>query len=64
MADIAGLCDPTGRVFGLMPHPEAYLFPYNHPHWTRQRIAGTLPAEGQGVALFRNAVDFARENLA
>ena len=64
VAAIAGLCDPTGRVFGLMPHPEAYLFPYNHPHWTRQRIAGTLPAEGQGVALFRNAVDFARENLA
>lgn len=50
--DIAGLCDPTGRIFGLMPHPEAYLYRTNHPRWTRERV----PAVGQGVALFRNAV--------
>lgn len=56
---IAGLCDPTGRLFGLMPHPEAFLHRTNHPRWTREN----LPEEGQGVALFRNGVNFIRENL-
>ncbi|HUT36413.1 MAG TPA: phosphoribosylformylglycinamidine synthase subunit PurQ [Planctomycetota bacterium] len=63
VAAIAGICDPTGRVFGLMPHPEAHLFPWNHPHWMRRAIASTLPAEGEGVAIFRNAVAFARDSL-
>ena len=59
---IAGLCDPSGRVLGLMPHPEAYLSPYNHPSWTREVSLGRrLPPEGQGVALFRNAVGYVRE---
>lgn len=53
---IAGICDPSGRVFGLMPHPEAYLYPRNHPHWQRQQLAGTLPNEGAGLAIFRNAL--------
>ncbi len=53
---IAGLCDPTGRIFGMMPHPEAYLFPENHPNWDRQKLAGTLPEQGLGLKLFRNAV--------
>ncbi len=56
---IAGLCDPSGRLFGLMPHPEAFLHRTNHPRWTRE----TLPEEGAGVIIFRNAVDFIRENL-
>ncbi len=56
---IAGICDPSGRLFGLMPHPEAFLHRTNHPRWTRE----DLPEEGQGVALFRNAVDFIRANL-
>ncbi len=55
---IAGLCDPTGRVFGLMPHPEAYLFPENHPQWPCQKMQGTLPGEGSGLLLFRNAVKY------
>jgi phosphoribosylformylglycinamidine synthase I len=54
---IAGLCDATGRIFGLMPHPEAYLFPTNHPRWTRERV----PREGMGVAIFRNAVEYVKE---
>lgn len=37
-ASIAGICDPTGRVIGLMPHPEAFLHPENHPRWRRERI--------------------------
>jgi phosphoribosylformylglycinamidine synthase len=61
---IAGICDPTGRIFGLMPHPEAYLSPFNHPHWVRQKIHGVLPTEGLGAAIFRNAVNFAATELA
>jgi phosphoribosylformylglycinamidine synthase len=36
--DIAGLCDPSGRVMGLMPHPERFLDVTNHPRWTRGGI--------------------------
>jgi phosphoribosylformylglycinamidine synthase len=60
---IAGLCDHTGRIFGLMPHPEAYLFPWNHPDFARRRMEGSLEAEGEGVSVFRNAVAFVREEL-
>jgi len=55
---VAGVCDPSGRIFGLMPHPEAYACPLNHPQWPRQEIDGTLPAEGAGLKLFRNAVEY------
>jgi phosphoribosylformylglycinamidine synthase subunit PurQ / glutaminase len=51
--DIAGVCDPTGLVFGLMPHPERYVDPVQHPAWTRQN---PLPEEGAGLAIFQNAV--------
>jgi phosphoribosylformylglycinamidine synthase I len=60
---IAGICDPSGRIFGLMPHPEAYLSPFNHPQWTRQKLHGVLPEKGMGLAMFENAVRFADENL-
>ena len=56
---VAGVCDPSGRLFGLMPHPDAYLYPIHHPRWQRQRREGRLPAEGRGLALFRNGVDAA-----
>ena len=52
----AALCDRTGRIFGLMPHPEAFLHRTNHPRWTRT----TLPDEGLGATIFRNAVDHLR----
>lgn len=52
----AGLCDETGRVFGLMPHPEAYLYPENHPQWIAQRDAGTLPSAGYGLGILLNGV--------
>ncbi len=51
---VAGVCDPTGRLFGLMPHPEAFLHRTNHPRWTREE----MPEEGQGLRIFRNAVDY------
>ncbi len=63
LRDIAGICDPTGRVFGLMPHPEAFLSPYNAPDWTARKADGNLPAEGEGAVFFRNAVDYLAENF-
>ncbi|RMD80514.1 MAG: phosphoribosylformylglycinamidine synthase subunit PurQ [Lentisphaerae bacterium] len=60
---IAGVCDPTGRIFGLMPHPEAYLSPYNHCNWRNQFINGVLPEKGLGVIIFENAVEFAAGHL-
>lgn len=54
-ADIAGLCDPTGRVFGLMPHPERHLHATQHPQWTRRRLDSE---EGAGMQIFRNAVEY------
>jgi phosphoribosylformylglycinamidine synthase len=51
-ADIAGVCDPTGRVFGLMPHPERFLRWENHPRWTRE----PRRPEGDGVRFFRTAI--------
>ncbi len=54
---IAGITDPTGRIFGLMPHPEAFTHRTNHPKWTRL----DLPEEGAGVAIFKNACDYLKE---
>lgn len=54
VANIAGLSDVTGRVLGLMPHPERFLFATQHPQWTRRQMSG----EGCGMKLFRNAVDY------
>jgi phosphoribosylformylglycinamidine synthase len=56
---VAGVCDPSGRLFGLMPHPDAYLYPFHHPQWRRLSACGRLPAEGAGVAIFQNGVDSA-----
>ena len=47
----AGLCDASGRVFGLMPHPEAYLDPVNHPRWTAK-----MPDRPDGLLLLENGV--------
>lgn len=57
--DIAGICDVTGRVLGLMPHPERHMFFSQHPHWTRLPNA----AEGDGLSIFRNGIEYARKNL-
>lgn len=53
--NVAGLCDPSGRIFGLMPHPERHLVPTHHPFWTRR---DEQPEHGEGFALFQNAVKF------
>lgn len=54
LSNIAGLCDATGRVLGLMPHPERFLFATQHPQWTRRNLRG----EGDGIKIFRNAVSY------
>jgi len=51
--NVAGLCDETGRVFGLMPHPERHIDPTQHPRWTREHHD-----RGDGLAVFENAVSF------
>ena len=54
MADVAGLCDATGRVLGLMPHPERHIDPVQHPRWTR----GEASPVGDGLKLFQNATAY------
>ena len=63
---IAGICDETGRVLGMMPHPEAALFFTQLPDWVRQkeerkRKGLSIPAYGPGLALFVNAVEYLRQ---
>jgi phosphoribosylformylglycinamidine synthase len=66
LLDIAGLCDPSGRIFGLMPHPEAFHHWTNHPRWTlikevlRREGKGLEKEEGQGLRFFKNAAEYLR----
>lgn len=68
-ANVAGVCDATGRILGLMPHPERHIDPTHHPHWTRRQVgccqqATPAPQEetvvptGDGLRLFRNATAY------
>ena len=54
MGHVAGVCDETGRIFGLMPHPERHIAGTQHPHWTRLGAA----RQGEGLAIFENAIAF------
>ncbi len=56
MDNIAGVCDSTGRIFALMPHPERHISFSQHPQWTRKKAR----EYGDGFAIFRNAVKFAK----
>jgi len=53
-ANVAGVCDETGRVLGLMPHPERHIDPTHHPQWTR----GVGDGQINGLRLFQNAVEY------
>ncbi len=57
MGDIAGICDRSGLVFGLMPHPERYTSWLTHPRWTRLD-ASQRTGEPIGLAMFRQAVEY------
>jgi phosphoribosylformylglycinamidine synthase subunit PurQ / glutaminase len=64
MADIAGICDPSGRIFGLMPHPEAFNHWTNHPDWPHQHerikrgVTAGWPNTTPGITIFKNAIDY------
>jgi phosphoribosylformylglycinamidine synthase I len=63
LEDIAGLTDESGRILGLMPHPERAFFFTHMPHWPLQaevnrRQQKPLPTHGPGMALFENAVRY------
>lgn len=66
LLDIAGICDATGRVLGLMPHPEAHITSTQHPTWTldketwRRRGEPYPEQEGPGLVFFKNAVQYLR----
>jgi phosphoribosylformylglycinamidine synthase len=57
--NIAAVCDRSGKIFGLMPHPERHLYYYQHPRWTREAVPAD--SEGAGLKLFRRAVDYLRQ---
>ena len=57
--DIAGICDETGRVFGIMPHPERHFFFEHHPYWTR---LAKKAACGDGAQIFKNGVEYAKRH--
>jgi len=59
---IAGLTDTTGRVLGLMPHPERHVRLTQHPRWSRSlRIRETIDSDG--MTIFKNALKYIQENL-
>jgi len=62
---VAGICDETGRIFGMMPHPEAFLLFENHPAWTREKRAlreqgKEIPRYGSGLKIFENIVAYCK----
>lgn len=59
LADIAGICDETGRVFGLMPHPERHIAFSQHPRWARKN----KKKEGDGLRIFHNGVEYIKKHL-
>jgi phosphoribosylformylglycinamidine synthase len=69
LRDIAGICDPTGRIFGLMPHPEAFHHLTNHPDWPARKESSIRQGksfedgEGDGIKIFKNAVEYVKQNL-
>ena len=63
LANIAGIADPTGRIIGMMPHPERAIAFTQLPHWTflkelYKRSNQPVPSEGPGLKLFKNAVEY------
>lgn len=57
--DVAGICDQSGRIFGLMPHPEVFVRATQHPAWSRHNIN----LAQSGLKIFHNAIAYIRENL-
>jgi phosphoribosylformylglycinamidine synthase subunit PurQ / glutaminase len=58
--DIAGISDTTGRVLGLMPHPERHFLFEQHPSWTRLNKKSEF---GDGAKIFENGINYVKEHL-
>ena len=58
--NIAGITDATGRILGLMPHPERHFLFRHHPRWTRLKDRGPW---GDGAKIFENGVQYVKKNL-
>jgi len=56
LRDIAGICDDSGRIFALMPHPERFIRWTQHPRWTRELVRKS----GDGLQIFINAVTWVK----
>ena len=56
--NIAAICDESGRIFSLMPHPERFIRWSQHPRWTREKPR----QHGDGLAVFQNAVDWVKHS--
>jgi len=54
--NIAGICDSTGRILGLMPHPERHILPFQHPGWVKK-------SWGEGLKIFKNGVEYINKNF-
>jgi len=59
MESIAGISDDTGRILGLMPHPERHIAFWQHPRWT----AAKVKKEGDGLQIFKNGVEYAKKHF-
>lgn len=59
MENIAGICDESGKILGLMPHPERHIFNTQHPRWTESK----LKKRGEGLQIFKNGVEYAKKFL-
>jgi len=57
--NIAGICNPQGNVFGMMPHPERVFYRYTHPNWTRKE----LNERGDGRAVFESAIEYVKKRF-
>ena len=64
--NIAGICDETGHILGLMPHPERHAYPEQHPNWTdikTHSVKRTARNYGDGLQIFKNGVEYVRRTL-
>ncbi len=59
LMNIAGICDKTGQILGLMPHPERFVTPYHHPTWRRKKIG----EDSTGLLIFKNAANYIKNNV-
>ena len=60
VGSIAGICDPTGRIFGLMPHPERHLWAHQHPRARSEGREGL----GAGGTIFKNGIRWAEKHVS